>query len=442
MKIMKMFSVITLILTLTMAQTLTFAELSSISSVEGYKGVAPWYKTGIEEAIEWQIMPSRFKELSMDAPITRGEFAEAIVLTYARMTGSLPETWDTKRFSDQPNVYAQVASELKFVSGYTDGTFRSISDIKRQEMFVMINNLITHFDSDTATTLNEEQKLVIINDALLKFMDGQEVSDWAKQASSVLINLGILAGTDQGNLEPKQPITRAQAMVILTRTLKATDSQPVSLRKSNSALDQLAASLKSTTEYVSTSRGSRRGLPLEAIYSPEELMVMLGNNSVKFSAIFGSPDAARYQTAEEALKHMVNITVDVWTLNSSGTKTPGKRTIKINSALAETFTLVFKEIFEGAEQFPIKDVFGYAWRSSPTSEHRIGLAVDINANENYMIRSDGSVVAGSFWRPGENPYSIKPDGDVVRAFKKYGFSWGGDAWKTSNDYMHFSFLGW
>lgn len=441
MKIIKILSAVALITTLTMTQTLTFAESSYESSVEGYQNVAPWYAEGIEEAIAWQIMPGRFKDVSMDAPITRGEFAEAIVLAYVRLTGSLPETWNSTRFSDQPSVYAQIASELGFVSGYTDGTYKSINEIKRQEMFVMINNLINIITSEAVTIYDEEQKAAIKDEALLRFADGQEVSEWAKQASSVLINLGILAGTDQGTLEPKQPISRAQAMVILTRTLKATESQPVSYRKSSYALKQMAETYAATNN-VAVSRGSRRSLPLEALYSPDELMVMQGKNDTKYTAVFGSLDAGRYATSEEALSHMVNITVDVWTLKSDGTKTPGIRTIKVNSAVADILTQVFKEIFEGPEQFPIKDVHGYAWRSSSTSEHNLGLAVDINANENYMIRKDGSVVAGSFWLPGENPYSIKPDGDVVRAFKKYGFTWGGDAWPTSNDYMHFSFLGW
>lgn len=441
MKIIKIFSAITLITALTMTQTLTYAESTYESSVEGYQNVAPWYTEGIEEAIEWQIMPNRFKDVSMDAPITRGEFAEAIVLAYVRLTGSLPDTWDSTRFSDQPSVYAQIASELGFVSGYTDGTYQSVNEIKRQEMFVMINNLNDLITAKEEITVDEEQKIAIMNEALSRFVDGQEVSDWAKQASSVLINLGIIAGTDQGALEPKQPISRSQAMVILTRTLKATESQPVSYRKSSYALRQMAETYAATNP-LSVSRGSRRGLPVEALYSLDELMVMQGKNDTKYIAVYGSLDAGRYATSEEALSHMVNITVDVWTLTSDGTKTPGLRTIRVNSAIADIFTQVFKEIYEGPEQFPIKDVHGYAWRSSSTSEHNLGLAVDINANENYMIRKDGSVVAGSFWLPGENPYSIKPDGDVVRAFKKYGFTWGGDAWPTSNDYMHFSFLGW
>lgn len=441
MKIIRMLSAVTLIMTLTMVQTLTFADSSYEVSVENYQSVAPWYADGIQEAIEWQIMPYRFKDVSMDAPITRGEFAEAIVLAYVRLTGSLPETWNTSRFSDQPSVYAHIASELGFVSGYTDGTYRSISEIKRQEMFVMINNLINHIQNETEPIQDDEQKTALINDALSRFSDGQEVSEWAKQASSMLIDAGIIAGTDQGTLEPMLPISRAQAMVILTRTLKAIGNQPVSLRKSNYALKQMATTYAVTNDII-VSRGSRRGLPLEALYSPDELMVMLGKNETKYAAVFGSSDATRYETPEEALSQMVNITVDVWILTSDGSKTSGKRTVKVHSSLSDIFTLVFKEIYEGAEQFPIKDIGGYSWRLSSTSEHNLGLAVDINSNENYMIRKDGTVVAGSFWLPGENPYSITPDGDVVRAFKKYGFTWGGDAWPTSNDYMHFSFLGW
>ena len=58
--------------------------------------------------------------------------------------------------------------------------------------------------------------------------------------------------------------------------------------------------------------------------------------------------------------------------------------------------------------------------------------------------ADGNVTqitCGSYWKPGEDPYSIPAGGDVVRAFAKYGFAWGGDAWTSKRDYMHFSYFG-
>ena len=94
----------------------------------------------------------------------------------------------------------------------------------------------------------------------------------------------------------------------------------------------------------------------------------------------------------------------------------------------------------------MKDVGAYSWRTNANSEHRNGTAVDINASENMHAEIDEDdnvtkILVGSFWKPYENDYSFTEDGDVVRAFKKHGFSWGGDAWPTSRDYMHFSYFG-
>jgi hypothetical protein len=138
---------------------------------------------------------------------------------------------------------------------------------------------------------------------------------------------------------------------------------------------------------------------------------------------------------------MVSIIIDTWQLKAGGEKSAGKRTLRVNKAVANEVKAIFKEIFEGKERFPIYSVGGYAWRPENTSEHRWGLAIDINPNENYMVTSKGIIVAGSFWNPAKSPYSIPLTGDVVRAFNKHGFTWGGNAWKSSNDYMHFSYLG-
>jgi hypothetical protein len=108
---------------------------------------------------------------------------------------------------------------------------------------------------------------------------------------------------------------------------------------------------------------------------------------------------------------------------------------------AETVVTIFAEIFNGSEQFPIKDLGGFEWRNPNSdgthSAHNAGLAIDINSNENYCIYPNGRVV-GSFWKPGENPYSIPEDGDVVTAFRNHGWFWLGNTWNSVRDYMHFS----
>ena len=141
---------------------------------------------------------------------------------------------------------------------------------------------------------------------------------------------------------------------------------------------------------------------------------------------------------------MTTVTVDVWKLKADGTKYASTAEIEVNKALAEDVKAIFTEIFNDSSQFPIKTVGGFSWRgvaaSGSRSQHSYGTCIDINYNENYYIRN-GTVYSGSYWKPYEDPYSITPDGIVVQTFAKYGWDWGGTAWSSSKDYMHFTYLG-
>ena len=155
-------------------------------------------------------------------------------------------------------------------------------------------------------------------------------------------------------------------------------------------------------------------------------------------------EAERPSTKEEAQRLMVKITVPVWKLKN-GEKYSSTAVIEVNHYLADKFLAVFTDIYNGEEKFPINSLGAYSWRGAgSTSEHCIGTAIDINPNENYCIYSSGSIV-GSYWKPWEDVYSITPYGEVVRAFERHGFTWGGDAWYRNGygtrDYMHFSYLG-
>ena len=124
---------------------------------------------------------------------------------------------------------------------------------------------------------------------------------------------------------------------------------------------------------------------------------------------------------------------------SGGKKIPSTASLTVHNKIADKIKMIFAEIYNGPEKFPIKDMGAYAWRGGRT-EHNGGTAIDINANENYCIYQNGTAI-GAYWKPYEDVYSITPYGDVVRAFEKYGFTWGGDSWRNPKDYMHFSYLG-
>ena len=136
-----------------------------------------------------------------------------------------------------------------------------------------------------------------------------------------------------------------------------------------------------------------------------------------------------------AVKHMVWVEIPVWKLKN-GQKVPGKMKVQVLNLLAEEVKEIFTEIYNGPEKFPIKSIGGYERRSNGISSlHSLGRAIDINPDENPQLSPEGKVLVGKKWEPGQNPYSITPDGDVVRAFSRRGWVWG--ATYRRPDYMHF-----
>ena len=138
-----------------------------------------------------------------------------------------------------------------------------------------------------------------------------------------------------------------------------------------------------------------------------------------------------------AVKHMVWVEVPVWNLKN-GKKVSSKARIQVLNLLADEVKEIFTEIYNGPEKFPIKSVGGYNWRPNGLkSLHSLGRAIDINPDENPQLSPDGVVLVGKKWEPYQNPYSITPEGDVVRAFTSRGWVWGANY--TRPDYMHFDF---
>lgn len=158
----------------------------------------------------------------------------------------------------------------------------------------------------------------------------------------------------------------------------------------------------------------------------------------KCKRVFGKEYYQKYKNAKEAKKHMKTITVKVWDQKGKK-KFTRKFYLTVNKKLAPSIQEMFKEIYKSKERFPIHDIGCYSWRgNNSNSEHCLGLAFDINPNENYMI-DNGKILSGSFWKPKKNRYSIPLNCQLVKILEKYGFDRG--LWGSRKDYMHFSYFG-
>lgn len=69
------------------------------------------------------------------------------------------------------------------------------------------------------------------------------------------------------------------------------------------------------------------------------------------------------------------------------------------------------------------------------SNHAYGYAIDINPMQNPYIKRGKVLPEGAVYNP-DMPGTITADSQIVKEFKKRGWSWGGN-WRSVKDYQHF-----
>ncbi len=451
--------------------------------------LSDWAVTGYDSSNSMGLIPYSIVANKLTDNITRGEFCEIVMNMYNMMKKEPVELKECP-FTDTENYAVLEAYSLGIINGKTETEFMPYDKITRQEIAKIIMCAINSADKDAHVTPEELEEIC-------KFEDYSDTADWAAADMAKSVKYEILNGVSKTHLAPKGFATREQAIAIVSRAVSAFSDitefhqapEIKNLYDGLSVSDKITVSwdaVPGATEYavfvkdenyysvqMHTTKGKSVDLdtskmpfnkkysitvaaklsehittfsqPVEIYYGTEqEVIEVLPLLSDRYNRVF--PGGIPFATAEEAEYNMTEVTIPVWKLNAKGEKYPSKASLIVNRNLADEVVKIFNEIYKDKEQFPIKDIGGYSWRTTASgktqSQHSYGTCIDINYNENYYCyASTGQAITGSFWKPYENPYSIPEDGSVVRAFAKYGWSWGGNAWSTLRDYMHFTYLG-
>ena len=403
------------------AGTLALLGAMLMRQAGALRDVSAWAQEGVAAAQDAGLMPSALEARSAKGEITRAEFCGIAVNAYKAVSGKAVFASGKRPFRDCDDPYVVAAYELGLVSGRGSGVFDPDASIERQDLCVMLYNILDAAGIDAPA---------IAGDACVEdYPDVPDIKDYAVDAMVTMVDYTVVNGISAPDtdpvLAPDGTATREQALIMANRFCDAFAEEGWDENNSSSS-DQLPEADDSNEAYDPWS-------------DPD--MTLPQTEQEKMDLVYGV-GGEKYQTAEEAEANMVEIAVPVWRLQSDGSKTTGTAYLQVNRNLAPIYEAIFEEIYNGDERFPIKDVGCYSWR---TGEHSQGTAVDINWDENMeaTINADGSLTptTGSHWSPGEDPYSIPEGGDVYNAFTKYGFTWGGNAWSSKRDYMHFSYFG-
>lgn len=459
------------------------ADPSAMQDIAGH-----WAREDIGWAMTEDLLKGTSEtQFSPDEAMTRGQF----VTVLGRMTGIDEADYQDDYLAglytdlDAGSYYAPYvnwATRYGIVNGTDGGRFEPDTPITREQMATM---LIRY-----ASIYNYE--LTMVNGTIADaFADAGSISDYAKEPVETLRTTGILNGelNEDGtySFRPQETATRAQGAVVFRRLSSSlmpytgretVDPESITLvetaaemkiaqtmpmiatitpeESSNKTLtwvsmDPSIAKVDSNGTVTAVAEGTVeiRGYTWNGLYASCTITVQRDSSLAyagetyeeKCIRIFGQvvddPKLA-YELTDTS--YLVSVPVRVWQFTDSTHTEKTTKTIyvQVHANLADTIQAIFEEIYNGDEQFPIYSAGGYYY--STYSEHTPGLAIDINPDENYECYLDGTPMTGKYWKPDEDPYSIPADGDVVRAFKKYGFGWGGD-WRSKKDYMHFSYFG-
>lgn len=186
-----------------------YSVVTSNKTFDDIKG--HWAKSDIELlASKMVVSGTSDKDFAPDHNITRAEFAALLVRSLALTSDAASASFKDVLATDWFAGSIGAAVKAKLVSGYEDGTFKPNAPITREQMAVMVAKAL----SAAGKTVDSQ------SEALSKFSDNLQISDWAKASVSQSVKAGIISGMTDTTFVPSANASRAQAVVMLKRLLQ------------------------------------------------------------------------------------------------------------------------------------------------------------------------------------------------------------------------------
>ena len=399
-----------------------------------------------------------------DEIVTRGEFLKMIIT--AAEEGHTIDRTKTGNHWAYPYYATALENNVLVADAYASsasgsgangaepmfpGTYQALEEpVSRYEMAVIISNVCTNMLME---------KTVITTSAATHITDYASIAPQYATAVEQTFGKGLLEGYTDGSFGGGYSLNRCEAAVVVYRLLWAGERQ----------MPGWAEEQPLQVTPITTGDGFL-GYKSFAWWLREEGHVDdWGNIDATARAyLFGEGTAAAargyFASGAEAQPYMQIITIPIWVIDKTGNKYPSTATMSVNRMVAEEVQLIFQQIFNDPERFPIYGGWAVGCaRFSDTMRHAWGCAIDVNPYYNCECNFRAgylSVTCGYGWMPPgltewkgrpigayqgsmswENSvYSISPYGSVVKAFSDYGWGWGGSWGGTGYDFMHFSVI--
>jgi len=173
-----------------------------------------WYKDAVDFIAARGITSGTSADsFCPDDNLTRGQFIVLLMNAYRLSPDQYPEYASLEPFADAGDTYYTqyllAAKGLGIVNGVGNNLYAPEREISRQEMMVMLYNVLTIID-ELPTSGSGQQ--------LTDFSDGDQVAEWAVAAVTALVGGEVVSGYN-GMINPQDQTTRAEIAQVLYNLL-------------------------------------------------------------------------------------------------------------------------------------------------------------------------------------------------------------------------------
>ena len=176
--------------------------------------LSDWAEKEVLSAVEHGILPSSLADPEYRAIITREDFANLAVSITEKITKKTLALAPSGTFSDCSDTGVLKAYKAGIVNGVSEKEFDPNGVLSREQLATMLQRAVAYIEKQTKKTVFKE------TGDLSAYTDGNQVSDWAKESVALLNANGIMKGTSETELSPKQLCTVEQSIILAYRVFK------------------------------------------------------------------------------------------------------------------------------------------------------------------------------------------------------------------------------
>ncbi len=166
--------------------------------------VSDWAKDDIDKAVKNGLVP-KLNQIDYAGKINRLEVCQ-LADNLLQNNGTEPTVSKEYQFEDTDDISVKHIYSFGIINGKTDTEFCPYDNITREEFSKILSELCRFLPNNVINTSSG-----------ISYRDKDEISDWAVDSIATVTASGLMHGDKNGNFNPKDNITKEQAIVTLLR---------------------------------------------------------------------------------------------------------------------------------------------------------------------------------------------------------------------------------